>query len=85
MNVDLLNDVISFADCNFSDDNKSTVQLKNYKKLLDYVSKNGEVISSFDAEYLLDKCPKIKNMVDKISKLDLSILSNDENLISLII
>ncbi len=79
-----LDNIIKFANKSFSDDYNSSTQFKNYKKLFKYLVDSGEVIDTFDAEYLLKNSKKITKMVECISILDINLFSEDESIISLL-
>ena len=79
-----LDDIIKYVNKSFSDDYNSSDQFKNYKKLFKYLVDNGEVIDTFDAEYLLKNSKKITKMVECISILDINLFSEDESIISLL-
>ena len=79
-----LDNIIKYVNKSFSDDYNSSDQFKNYKKLFKYLVDNGEVIDTFDAEYLLKNSKKITKMVECISILDINLFSEDESIISLL-
>ena len=79
-----LDNIIKYVNKSFSDDYNSSDQFKNYKKLFKYLVDSGEVIDTFDAEYLLKNSKKLNKMVECISILDINLFSEDESIISLL-
>ena len=82
MEIENLDKIVEFAK-KFDNSEKSTVQLKNYKKLLNYINTLGVDVSVFDAEELLNKSKEISHMTSVLSSLSDEINFNKSFTLSL--